>query len=578
MAKAKQIPLRLNLQTTLFRLNMSVSGAEVKRVTEGDQQFLVAPVVALKAGVRNGEMVPANEIARSVEQWEGMPITVGHPNGDGISPQRYKVLSEQLSVGEFRNVHLLNGDSLAGEIWLRLPTASAEAANIVKHLETCKVDTCKVIEVSTAYAADGIRAEGELDGKKFNAIQSNLWPVHLALLPDETGACSVADGCGTPRVNADKKNSIPDGVKLNGVRLGGLLNKIVEERTSTPAERGELLQLLADAADISETKVQQILDGKVDLPPIHWVRKFSALLDVPEYILSFAASDDASDFIRSLEPEKEIMPLPCGCSGACTCHKQLSSTTESPRESVLSKVVANFADQATLEIKRARAFFGRVLGGHMLTKEQIIKAYAEKMQFNAEEAKFLEGLDEKRLKVLAAAAGVECECGKTKTNADEEAAAKAAADKAAADKAAEAAAKTNVEKTAMVAGVSDVKPGELSPILNAEQIGAIVTKAVGEAVAPFKSILDGLKTNAETERNTMVEALKKNKSHGLSDATVDSLPEQALRELYAKATESRANYAGASGFHMNAGDQNADDGLTVESLENAPWAGQSSVN
>jgi hypothetical protein len=91
--------------------------------------------------------------------------------------------------------------------------------------------------------------------------------------------------------------------RVNGRRLGGVLSRVLGERTSTPAERAELIDRLATAAGIPSTKVQEILDGAVDLPPNPWLRAFSAVLDVPEYVLGSATDRDVSDFLQSLEPK-----------------------------------------------------------------------------------------------------------------------------------------------------------------------------------------------------------------------------------------------------------------------------------
>ena len=59
----------------------------------------------------------------------------------------------------------------------------------------------KMLEQSTGLFADLEEKEGEFDGQKYKWIARNIRPDHVAILPHEEGACSIADGCGTPRVN-----------------------------------------------------------------------------------------------------------------------------------------------------------------------------------------------------------------------------------------------------------------------------------------------------------------------------------------------------------------------------------------
>lgn len=58
-----------------------------------------------------------------------------------------------------------------------------------------------LLEVSTGYWHDGRQQAGSFDGEPYREVQRSLLSDHLAILPNERGACSVNDGCGTPRVN-----------------------------------------------------------------------------------------------------------------------------------------------------------------------------------------------------------------------------------------------------------------------------------------------------------------------------------------------------------------------------------------
>jgi hypothetical protein len=59
-----------------------------------------------------------------------------------------------------------------------------------------------VFEAFTAYLCDIEECAGTHHGQPNAAIQRNLRPDIVALLPDEIGACSIADGCGAGRFNS----------------------------------------------------------------------------------------------------------------------------------------------------------------------------------------------------------------------------------------------------------------------------------------------------------------------------------------------------------------------------------------
>lgn len=182
--------------TLLFTSNQT---ARTHRETVGGVEYLVAPVVAIRAGVLNGELVPAEEISHHFTAWNGRPFVVGHPkNVDGeLVPANDPEMLAQLACGQLFDVRF-EGDALKGELWVDLGKAKSVdgGPEVVQRLESGKP-----LEVSTAYLRDRDEKPGTLDGVKYEAIARNLRPDHLAALLDAEGACSWADGCGAPRVN-----------------------------------------------------------------------------------------------------------------------------------------------------------------------------------------------------------------------------------------------------------------------------------------------------------------------------------------------------------------------------------------
>ena len=168
---------------------------------------LVAPVVALMEMVLRcsnclpgGELIPAEEIEASLPLWNGVPLPINHPlmNGEAISARDRAVQDRQV-IGHFFDPSF-NAGRLTGELWVDI--ALAEATDDGEAiLDRLRDDGRPTLEVSTSYFAERVPRRGDFKGDTFEAVQRNIIPDHLALLPDEVGACSIQDGCGAPRLN-----------------------------------------------------------------------------------------------------------------------------------------------------------------------------------------------------------------------------------------------------------------------------------------------------------------------------------------------------------------------------------------
>lgn len=175
---------------------------QVRRISHDGREYLVSPAIAIKApAVLNGEFVPAEEVSRFVEAWNGIILPIGHPQdmaGNFINANTPEL--EAKSLGRFWNA-AFRENRLHGELWVDIERAhrlGGEALTVLERLEAGEP-----LELSTAYFRDVEPVSGEYDGQRYNGIARNLRPNHLALLPNETGACSWQDGCGSPRVNQE---------------------------------------------------------------------------------------------------------------------------------------------------------------------------------------------------------------------------------------------------------------------------------------------------------------------------------------------------------------------------------------
>ena len=184
------------LNRVMINMDDAPDRERIRREPHEGVEHLVVPVVMIVEGVLNDALVPVVEFGRHVESWNGIPVPVLHPQerGEYISANRPDVIDKN-TIGRVYNAWV-DGRKLKAELWLN--TDKAARLGYGQLIEA--LADGEVIEISTGYFSDDEPKAGEYDGVGYNAIHRNIKPDHLALLPGEIGACSVADGCGT-RVN-----------------------------------------------------------------------------------------------------------------------------------------------------------------------------------------------------------------------------------------------------------------------------------------------------------------------------------------------------------------------------------------
>jgi hypothetical protein len=175
---------------------------EVRRETRDGRNYLVVPVVMMVEGVHSGSHGPLlhtiDELGRYPQSWDGRPVVIRHPqvNGVYVSANSPDVL-DSYAVGQIYNTHT-NGTKLMAEAWLEVDKLQSISPETYQKLEDHEL-----IEVSVGVFTDDEQTSGDWNGEPYTMIARNHRPDHLALLPDEIGACSVEDGCGV-RVNNKK--------------------------------------------------------------------------------------------------------------------------------------------------------------------------------------------------------------------------------------------------------------------------------------------------------------------------------------------------------------------------------------
>lgn len=188
-------------------MSTTTNSKQLRRETEDGTDWIVAPVVAQREGVytypdgdggARHEFVPGEELSANADAWNDTPLVLEHPEGpDGRPVSVNHPNADTTEIGEFRNAHPnSDGDALAGEVWFRENEVGTHGGSLQRYIDDLEAQGAG--EVSTGYMAGQIEtAEGTYDGRRYNFVQRNLQPDHLAVLPGEqTGDCAVADGCG----------------------------------------------------------------------------------------------------------------------------------------------------------------------------------------------------------------------------------------------------------------------------------------------------------------------------------------------------------------------------------------------
>jgi len=169
------------------------------------EKHLVVPVVMMVEGVHNGShgplYHPAEELGKFPESWNGIPVIVRHPQKDGVyvSANSPDIVDDQV-IGRVYNTKFEDG-KLKAEVWINEHKASLVYPEILSCLRKGQP-----IDVSVGVFTDDEYISGEWNGEKYVGIAKNHRPDHLALLPNERGACSWTDGCG---IRLNKEGNTP---------------------------------------------------------------------------------------------------------------------------------------------------------------------------------------------------------------------------------------------------------------------------------------------------------------------------------------------------------------------------------
>jgi hypothetical protein len=167
----------------------------VRRATMHGREHIVAPLTMIRPGVLHGSkgplLYPAEEISRNHEAWNGMPIVVYHPDA-GMSARDPRI-ADRTQIGRVFNARITDNGTLKAEGWFDVEDTRRVDPRVLRALESGQP-----LELSTGLYTDNEPAQNgaSYKGRPYDYIARNYKPDHLAVLPDQVGACSIQDGCG----------------------------------------------------------------------------------------------------------------------------------------------------------------------------------------------------------------------------------------------------------------------------------------------------------------------------------------------------------------------------------------------
>lgn len=273
------------LKNALELVVVNFSGTLTRKKVQG-RWYYVTNSVLIVPGVLPGSQGPLlyrpEDIALNYQSWNGMPIVVWHPTGDDNLPitARQPSVLDKFQIGYVYNAEIRKDGALVAETWfdeeltrqfdVHLPSA---------YRITPRLLAGDSIELSTGLYTDNYPApEGAVyNGKKgpiqYTHVARNYRPDHLAVLPDQVGACSVTDGCGVNIRNAkDYPRPIKPGKACEILKDGEAWGHKLS------AKQQRLMGVFCDKAKKGKKKKKSVTRNRRSVMALSRAKKIQALV------------------------------------------------------------------------------------------------------------------------------------------------------------------------------------------------------------------------------------------------------------------------------------------------------------
>lgn len=270
-----------------------------------------APIVE---GVLNKFLVPMDEFGAFIKDWDGVRLVLRHPkenNGSARVP-----FPDVPVIGNFYGAMLDEANSrMIGEYWF--DEGALLATNEGKGIYD-SILAGRIVETSTGYYANLEDKPGNYKGLNYIGVQREIHPDHIAILPDEIGACSIRDGCGVNRNSAMGGDATPGASYVIGNCEGCAMKNIQNMTGNLPAEGKKVYEAVykkaKDAGDDDETASKKAW-GACKRAGWHkkgdeWVKKNYAIYEnadngmdsASKSMIAFMLPDDLREKIKTAFP------------------------------------------------------------------------------------------------------------------------------------------------------------------------------------------------------------------------------------------------------------------------------------
>lgn len=217
-----------------------LSAVNASAVSKAGATYTIKDVCGAVDGiVMNAMLYPGDQLAAGVATLEGKPAPAGHPKN--AAGQHISALNGEALASAWCGAYARNARHEAGRTLVDVVVNEAQAkahpdgVKLIERLDAAlNGSNVDPIHVSTGLFVDPITANGESGGKAYSRIATNLKYDHLALLLNERGAGTPADGVGmflnaageaeeieTVTVNIDPEDKRSAGLKAWLLRLLG---------------------------------------------------------------------------------------------------------------------------------------------------------------------------------------------------------------------------------------------------------------------------------------------------------------------------------------------------------------------
>lgn len=198
----------MEMTTIVSELIVNKSTLRYEKVN--GREFAIAPITIYRprvlTGSKGAKYYPKEEIEKVAEEWNGRPMVVYHPmkGGKNVSAGHPDIFKKQ-EIGRVYESQVGKDGSNTVEGWF-----DVELTKLVDSRIWTALQEGNKIEVSTGLYTDDEDAplNSQIDGVPYSQIARNYRPNHLAILPDEIGACSLKDGCGVFNKDSSIDSSI----------------------------------------------------------------------------------------------------------------------------------------------------------------------------------------------------------------------------------------------------------------------------------------------------------------------------------------------------------------------------------